>query len=76
MLDVDTELTTRGNGKYRCLVEALYGSVTWGEVKLSTKDEFLDAYGSGNHAVWVKLAVWIVYHGLENRFKQAEQQQK
>jgi hypothetical protein len=82
MVDDDTELTTLTgeHGKYRRLVEDLfqteYGSATWGEVKLSTKDEFLDAYSSGKRAVRDKLAAWIRYNELEDRFEQAKQQQK
>jgi hypothetical protein len=82
MVDDDTELTTLtgDHGKDRRLVEDLfqteYGSATWGEVKLSTKDEFLDAYSSGKRAVRDKLAAWIRYNELEDLFEQAKQQQK
>jgi hypothetical protein len=82
MVDDDTELTTLTgqHGKYCRLVEDLfqmeYGSATRGEVKLSMKDEFLDAYSSGKHAVRDKLATWIRYNELEDRFEQAKQQQK
>ena len=82
MVNDDTELTTLTgqHSKYCRLVEDLfqmkYGSAMRGEVKLSTKDEFLDASSSRKHAVRDKLVAWIRYNKLEDRFEQAKQHQK
>lgn len=80
MADVSdgTDLTTLvgDNDRYRALVQAKFqsefGNVTWGGARLSTKDEFLEEYGSKNAAVRSLLREWISHYGLEHGFKQRE----
>jgi len=70
-----TDLTTLvgDDAEYRDLVLAKFhtdvGNVTWGEAKLTTKDEFLDEYGSNSAGIRSKLRKWLQQYGLEDEFK-------
>jgi len=71
----ETDLTTLvgDNGKFRALVRAKFssnfGKLTWGDVRVWTKDEFLDEFGSDDAAVKTLLKKWMEHYELEARFK-------
>ena len=76
----DTDLTelVGFSGQFKRLVENCFtdednGNVTWGDLKASTLSDFLQSYGTTQNRM-TKLKGWVEHYGLENCFKQEEEQ--